>query len=176
VKALTLYINFITKINDFLGKYVLCWLVYLLIGVLVIAVVMRYLFNSPVFWGTDMTWMLYSSFTFLGGAYALIHDYHVGVDLLYKRFPLRIQAMFFIFAYLVLFFPAFYFLSEYTLYFAINSYKGGDTSPYGMWNPVVWPIKSVLFISMLLLLLQGLAKFFKHIIVLWTGKEMQHVA
>ena len=173
-KALTLYINFITKCNEYLGRYVVCWLIYALIGVMVVAVIQRYIFRSPVIWGTDLSWMFYSSFTFLGGAYAMVHDYHVGVDLIYKRFPIRIQALIFVVGYIVLFFPAFYFLSEYTLQFAINSYKGGDTSPYGLWKPVVWPIKSILFISMALLLLQGIARFFEHIIVLWKGDA--HVA
>lgn len=169
MKVLNLYIKYITKFNEVITKYVICWLIYVLIAVMTNAIVMRYFFHRPVAWGLDMSWMLYSAFIFLGGAYALIHDAHVSVDVLYNRFSPKIRALLSILCYLVLFFPAFYILTRYTWSFALSAYAYGEVSPYGLWKPVVWPIKMVTFISMGLLLLQGIAKFFEQIIILWKG-------
>ncbi len=169
MRFLKAYINLITKFNDAAGRYFICWLIYVLIAIMVIVVARRYFFHRPVTWGLDMTWMIYSAFIFLGGAYALVHDAHVSVDLIYNRFSVRVRAFLSMMGYLILFFPAFYFLSEYTFYFALKAYTTGETSPYALWKPAVWPIKFVLFISMVLLLLQGIAKFFEHLIIFLKG-------
>jgi C4-dicarboxylate transporter DctQ subunit len=61
------------------------------------AVVLRYAFNRPVGWSEEISTYLMIWAAFLGAAYALKEDAHIGVDLLLSRLPERIKPYFFLF-------------------------------------------------------------------------------
>jgi TRAP-type C4-dicarboxylate transport system permease small subunit len=62
--------------------------------IVVYAVVARYIFNSPVGWSEEIAVYLMIWVVFLGAAYALKEDAHIGVDVLISRLsPAKKRAM-----------------------------------------------------------------------------------
>jgi len=58
------------------------------------AVVLRYAFNRPIGWSEEISTYLMIWAAFLGAAYALKEDAHIGVDLLLSRLPEKIKPCF----------------------------------------------------------------------------------
>jgi C4-dicarboxylate transporter DctQ subunit len=61
------------------------------------AVVLRYAFNQPIGWSEEVSTYLMIWAAFLGAAYALKEDAHIGVDLLLSKLPERIKPFFLLF-------------------------------------------------------------------------------
>ena len=143
-----------TKINDLAS-----WVIYPLVLVVVYEVCMRYFLNSPTNWVYDATWMLYAIYVFLGGAYGLHIGVHVKADIIYNILPKKGQIAFDIFSYVVFFFPVMIFMVYACFEYFMKSFQVLDRSNMTSWAPLLWPIKLILFISMLMLLFQGFVEF-----------------
>ncbi|MEW6264497.1 MAG: TRAP transporter small permease [Thermodesulfobacteriota bacterium] len=61
------------------------------------AVVLRYALNRPIGWSEEVSTYLMIWAAFLGAAYALKEDAHIGVDLLLSRLPERFKRFFLLF-------------------------------------------------------------------------------
>ncbi|NWG01717.1 MAG: TRAP transporter small permease [Syntrophaceae bacterium] len=61
------------------------------------AVVMRYALNQPVGWSEEISTYLMIWAAFLGAAYALKEDAHIGVDLLLSKLPEKMKPCFHLF-------------------------------------------------------------------------------
>lgn len=135
------------------------WLVLIVVVVIVYEILMRYVFHLPTLWVSESMVFGCGLTYVLGAAWALQDNRHVKIDLIYGRLTLRQRAVidsvtFFFFAlYLGLFFWA---VSKY----AWQSVLLTETSS-SAWDPPVYPIKVALAIGVLLLLLQGTAKFIR---------------
>ena len=75
-------------------------------------------------------------------------------------------------AALIVFFPVMIVLSISGYELALKAYQIKEVSQYTAWTPVFWPIKTVIFISFVLLVLQGLAEFIRRLNVLVKGVEL----
>lgn len=62
-----------------------------------LAVVLRYVFSRPIGWSEEISIYLMIWAAFLGAAYALKEDAHIGVDLLFSRLPERLKSSFLLF-------------------------------------------------------------------------------
>lgn len=148
----------ITKVNEMVAN-VTCLLIFPLTFVICLEVIFRYFLNRPLIYSYDLTWMMYAAFVFLGGGYALANEVHVRADVFYAKLKRRGKLIINILCY-----PAFFFTSMFALCYAtfnlmVNAWVLNEASPFTSWNPPVWPIRTVLFISMALLTLQGIVKF-----------------
>jgi C4-dicarboxylate transporter, DctQ subunit len=65
------------------------------------AVVARYILRQPIGWSEEVSNYLMVWAVFLGAAYALKEDAHVGVDLLLSVLPPRVKPFFLLFHYVV---------------------------------------------------------------------------
>ena len=164
-------LDLINLINEKIVTHFACWLIFPLIFVTVYEVCARYLFNNPTNWAFDLSWMFCGTFVFLGGGYTLLHKGHVKVDLFYDRFPKRVQALINIVCYLVLFFPAYLVMSMGCYKSAVQAWKLNQRSPYTSWEPSIGPIKTILFIGILLFLVQGVADFINNLEVIKKGEN-----
>ncbi len=150
----------ITKLNKTVFSCA-SFVIYPLIFVVVFEVIMRYIFKSPTGWAYDMTWMLFGAFTFLGGAHALAEGAHVKADIILELVPKKVKSIIIIICYIVFFFPLiFAFLYSSTSYVS-RSISMNEKSPYTGWAPIIWPSKIIMYISFILLLLQGIVEFCK---------------
>ncbi|MCX5908907.1 MAG: TRAP transporter small permease subunit, partial [Deltaproteobacteria bacterium] len=150
----------IDSISEWSGR-ICAWLAVPLVGFTAYDVIMRYLFQAPTKWAYEMTWMQYGALFMLGGAYGLKHKIHVRVDIIYNRWSVRTRAIFDLLTYLLIFFPVFYILLTHSAIYAYYSWEIWETSYVSYWQPPVYPIKTVMFVAILLFSLQGIAEFLR---------------
>jgi TRAP-type mannitol/chloroaromatic compound transport system permease small subunit len=68
-------------------------------------VFVRYVLNAPTVWAFDMMIQMYGALFLMCGAYALAQDTHVRADVVYRLFPVRVQATLDFVLYFLFFFP-----------------------------------------------------------------------
>ena len=162
MRAITAFMNGVTKLNDVIGRMV-AYLVVPIFAFLILEVFLRYMFNSPTVWTNELTQMLFGVYAVLSGGYLLAHRGHVNVDLFHSQLKPRARAVvdilgsiiFFIFILALLYFG-------YEM--AHESVSSWETS-YSAWNPPIWPIKVAIPVGATLLLLQGIVKLLQDIAI-----------
>jgi TRAP-type mannitol/chloroaromatic compound transport system permease small subunit len=141
------------------------WLILPMTFSLVYEVVLRYIFDSPTIWAYDTTYMMAGSLFMLGSAYALRNGHHVRADFLFSTLRPRWQALIDVVLYAVVYFPAIWLFFRASLTFTLQSWQQSETYPSSPWMPIIYPLKTVMPLTLLLLLLQGIAEFLKAV---WT--------
>jgi TRAP-type mannitol/chloroaromatic compound transport system permease small subunit len=163
----------IDKFTDFTGTLV-AWLNIPLVLVVAYEVVSRYAFDSPTAWSFDLTYMLYGTVFMLGAAYALHKGAHIRTDFFFEKWSIRTQGMIDSIAYIVFFFPSlalFLWVSGGEGWFA---FQIGETSEQTTWRPILWPYKTVVPATCLLLMIQGVSETIKSVYAARTGIELEH--
>ena len=113
----------------------------------------------------DLQWYFFSLIFLLGAAYGLRHDVHVRVDVLYSRLNPRARAWIDL-AGSVLFLLPFSVLMLVVSWSPVrNSWAIHETSPDPGGLPR-YPIKTVILLSFVLLVLQGLSQIVKQVMIL----------
>jgi len=133
-------------------------------------VVMRYVFNRPTIWVHETSGYFFGALFVLGGAYTLLHNGHVNVEILHVHLPVRARAAVDILTSGV-FFLLFGVMFWYGIKLAAISVASLEVS-HTVWGPPVYPIKIMVPIGVLFMMLQGFAKLIRDIYMLATGKEM----
>ena len=54
-------------------------------------VIARYVFNSNILWGLEITVFLFAWLVLIGASYGVKHSFHIGVDVLVNALPLRVR-------------------------------------------------------------------------------------
>jgi len=164
------FLTIVDRLNLWAGT--ICkWFVALLTLVLTLEVVMRYVFNSPTIWAYDVSYMLGGSFFVLGMGYTLLKNDHVRVDIFYQKYSPRGRAMVDAVLTLVLFLPCFSLLLYHLVPYVYDSWAVSEKSLESFWRPPIYPFKTVLLISVALLLLQGIAVFLRALQVIFSKER-----
>jgi len=163
-------IRAIETISEWSGKIV-CWLVLIFTFVLGYEIVMRYAFNAPTKWAFDISYMLGGSYFWLGEGYTLLKKKHVRIDIFYRTFSRRKQALVDIFFSLIFFFPLWGVLLYKLIPYVYLSWVTDERSMQGYWMPILYPFKTVMPVGVALLLLQGIAEMMRSILVLVRGEN-----
>ena len=158
----------IDKINGYVGEYVSFWAI-IAVFVYYYEVLARYLFNSPTNWAHEGMFLMFGMQYVLAAGFTHREHAHVHVDVLYQYFPLRMKALinvltsifFFIFC-IVLFWTGWTFAAD-----SIGVWEVSFTE----WAIQYWPVKVTLSVGALLLMLDGITKLTKDLIVLF-GKRV----
>ena len=160
--------KFIDSISNFSGKASS----YLVVGTIVIIipeVISRYAFGHSFMFVHDLVWFFCGSLYMLGGAYTLLQDGHVKVDIVYAQFKPRTRAILD-----VITFP---FFCAFCGTLAWQGAKGFWSSfevletTVTPWGGPIWLFKLMIPVGASLLLLQGLAKFLRDIRVVFTKEK-----
>jgi TRAP-type mannitol/chloroaromatic compound transport system permease small subunit len=149
-------------INVKAGHYVAWWAL-IAVFVYYYEVVARFVFNSPTNWVHESMFLMFGMQYMLSGAYAYREDQHVRVDVFYSKFSPRGKAIadivtsvfFFIFIGTML-------VTGYR--FAADSVNFDEHS-FTEWGIQYWPVKLAIPIGAALLLLQGLSKLIKDVLL-----------
>lgn len=80
---------------------------------------------------TELQWHLFGVLTLLGGTYALHHDTHVRVDLVYQKLTPRGRAIVDILGHLLMLIPFCLLIAWLSQHFVAMSYVSGERSNYG---------------------------------------------
>lgn len=146
------------------------WLILIVVGFIIYEILMRYVFHLPTLWVSE-SMVFGSGLTYvLGAAWALQDNRHVKIDLIYGRLTPRRRA---IIDSITFVFFAFYMgvLLWATAEYARRSVSVLETSG-SAWDPPVYPIKLALAAGVVLLLLQGIAKFIRDLHFAVKGKTL----
>lgn len=84
--------DLVDRISTFVGKAA-SFLILLIVGVVMYEVLARYLFNAPTKWSNEISEYVLTGVVMLGGAFCLVNDGHVRVDILYRNFLPRTRAL-----------------------------------------------------------------------------------
>jgi len=166
LKIHTRLTDLIESLNVHVGEYVAYWAV-LAVFVYYYEVIARFVFNSPTNWVHESMFLMFGMQYMLCGAYAYREDQHVRVDVIYAKFSTRGKALADIITSL------FFFIFIGTLFwtslrFAMDAVSVGEHS-FTEWGIQYWPVKLAMPIGAALLLLQGLSKLIKDVLILRTG-------
>lgn len=152
------------------------WLIVPLIGALVYEVVARYGFNNPTMWAYDITYMLYGAMFMLGAAYTLGRDAHVRADFLFNVLSPRTQGLIDGAFTLFLFFPAMLFFTIATYDYAATSWMRGERIVTSPMMPIIYPLKTVMPVTGVLLMIQGVSELLKNIYAVLTNRRFREAS
>ncbi len=150
----------IDSTNEWVGVQ-LKYLAMFMVAVVCSEVVMRYVFNHPTSQLPVLqTWSgtaLYS----LAFGYVMLHKAHVRVDVIYARLSRRAQSIVDVVMWCIFFLPSVGYLLFGAYNWMIHAWVTGERSMITYWYPVMAPIRTIVFIGLLLFMLQGLATVFR---------------
>jgi len=160
------FTNVIDAISGWCGEFVCYWSV-IAVFVYYYEVIARYVFNSPTNWAHESMFLMFGMQYLLSGAYALREDSHVRVDVIYAQLPDRGKVITDIIT------SVFFFIFTGTLMatgwtFMWDSIDVLEVS-FTEWAIQYWPVKIAITLGALLLLMQGISKLIKDVILLREG-------
>jgi TRAP-type mannitol/chloroaromatic compound transport system permease small subunit len=162
-------IEAIDTVADWTGR-IIAWLIIPMTVAVTWEVVARHFFRAPTIWAFDLVYMLYGTHFMLGTAYTLMRIGHVRTDMLYSNWSIRRQNMVDAIGYLFFFFPAMLLLLYFGGIEAAHAWAIGETSDASPWRPIVYPFKTVIPLTALLLLIQGIGELLKSLYAIRTGR------
>ena len=143
--------TFIDRIGRITG-----WCAFALVWVMAFNVLLRYLFRTGSVAMQELEWHLMAPICLLGLSYALLHDGHVKVDILYGRFPERVRRIIDLVS-MVLICLVTAILIYLSLPYVEQSFRIGEKSPDPGGLTHRWILKAMLPAGFALLLIQSLA-------------------
>ncbi|MEW6143273.1 MAG: TRAP transporter small permease subunit [Chloroflexota bacterium] len=161
------FVSAIDTVNERMGNVVL-YLVPVMVLIIAYEVVARYFFNAPTIWAYETAQFVFCASIALGGGFTLLHSRHVNVDIVYGRVSKRTKAILDLITLpmLLVFVGVLLYLSIETMIDAFEYWERSAT----YWAPPLQPIYVAVSIGVLLMFLQGLAMWFRALIVV-AAKE-----
>jgi TRAP-type mannitol/chloroaromatic compound transport system permease small subunit len=162
----TRFTDAIEWVNVKAGEYVAYWGV-IAVFVYYYEVLARYVFNSPTNWVHESMFLMFGMQYMISGAYAYKEDQHVRVDVVYTHLSVRGKAIADIVS------SVFFFIFTITMLvtgwkFAWDAVQAGETS-FTEWTVQYWPVKLAIPIGAALIVLQGVCKLLKDIMLVRKG-------
>jgi len=153
----------IDRISLFSGEYVAFWSI-IAVFVYYYEVIVRYVFNSPTNWAHESMFLMFGMQYLVAGAYAMLTESHVRVDIFYAKMPPRGKA------FVDLLTSVFFFIFAGTLlvtsYIFSRDAIGQNEVSFTEWAVHYWPIKCVMVVGSILLIMQGISVVLKDISIL----------
>ena len=171
---MTKFVYAIESLSNWVGK-AYGWCILILTLSVTYEVFVRYVLNKPTVWAFDMMIQMYGALFLMAGAYALAQDSHVRGDVLYRLFPVRMQAFLDFLLYLLFFFPGMIALAWYGAEIASDSWRYKEVS----WNSPariqIYFFKTLIPLAGGLLILQGLAELVRCAKAMQSGVWMKRL-
>ena len=157
-KIISSYVKYIYGLTSIIGRITM-YLVFVLIGILVLSFVTRNIINFPLMWIIEMAQFTMTAYYLMGGAYSMMEDQHVRMDIVYGNFSDKNKARMDLFtSFFLIFYLVTLLIGSYSsLIYTINT----NQKLFTAWAPYVWPIKTIMLFGILLMLLQSFSIFFK---------------
>jgi len=160
------FIMITNSFSEWSGK-ISSFLVYVGMFILVFEVVARYFFNAPTVWAHGYSQRVFGSYFIMIGAYTLLQNGHVRVDVLYRRFSVRGRAFLDVINYALLLLWSCVLIKEGITFFA-GSWTVREVDEMVLAHPI-YPVKFLLVVGAVLITLQGLNQLFLSFYVLVKG-------
>jgi TRAP-type mannitol/chloroaromatic compound transport system permease small subunit len=157
------FLFFIDSLSTWTGK-AFAWLILLLTFGVSYEVLVRYVLRAPTTWAFDVSYISYGAMFLMAGAYALSRNGHVRADMLYRLWRPRTQATMDLVLYILFFLPAVAAFIYAGWDYASRSIGYREVSIFSPAGVPVFPLKTLIPITGVLLLLQGIAEIIRCVI------------
>lgn len=158
----------VDKVSTIVGQF-FAWTILLLTLAVSYEVFSRYVLGAPTDWAFDASYILYGVLFIMAGAYALARNAHVRGDFLYRSWKPRKQAAMDLVLYFLFFFPGIIAFIYSGYGFAAQSWFSHEHSAYSPAGPPIYHYKTIIPVTGVLLLLQGIVEVVRCLICLRTG-------
>ena len=166
------YVYFFESLSISIGR-AFGWCILVLTLSVTYEVFVRYVLNAPTVWAFDMMVQMYGGLFLMAGPYALAQDAHVRGDVLYRLFPIKVQARIDLILYIFFFFPGMLALFYFGYEIASDSWRYKEVS----WNSPariqIYFFKSLIPLAGGLLILQGISESMRCILCIKEGSWMK---
>lgn len=158
------------SISEWTGR-VFSWAIAPMCLLVVFEVITRRLFNAPTIWTFESIKQCYGLHFMIVAAYGLLYKSHVSVDIFHMRWSPRTQATVDMVCYIIFFFLFCGIVVAYGGGFAATSWSLKETT-WSAWHPPLYPIKTVIPVTGVLLILQGISDFIKRFLFVTRGVKL----
>lgn len=151
-------VHIIDRINDWVGKFVGLWLLFLM-AVILYEITARYVFSRPTLWAHEMSTFIFGISWVLAGGFVIYKKSMVNMDVLYMRLTAKVKAILDLCTIVF----SLSFIALLILQSGEKAWKSiviQETSG-SVWNPIYFPVRIALFLGAVLVLLQLISKFIK---------------
>jgi len=163
-------LDLIDNISEWMGR-VFSWVIAVLVLLVVLEVILRKFFNSPTIWSFEIEKQIYAFYFMILAGFGLLHKSHVSIDLLYNRVSKRTAAVLDVITYAIFFFPFLLVVLYEGTKFAAQSWVLRETSTTAF-SPPIYPIKTIIPLSVFLLLIQGTVIFIRQLHIALKEKDL----
>jgi TRAP-type mannitol/chloroaromatic compound transport system permease small subunit len=163
-------LKFIDWLSEASGK-LFSWLIIPVILLEAAEVVQRYVFQAPTDWSWELAAMTAGALFMMGGAWVLKENNHVRTDVFYNKLSRKAKAGVNLFFFTIIFFSFAGVLIWKSIQEMLFSWRILEAT-FSMWAPPLYPLKTVIAVSFVLLGLQGLALWIRELIYLTKGVEL----
>jgi TRAP-type mannitol/chloroaromatic compound transport system permease small subunit len=164
----------VDRVSAFMGQ-LFAWCIVILTFAVSYEVVMRKIFRAPTEWAYDVSYILYGALFIMAGAYTLSRNAHVRGDFLYRSWSPKNQARMDLVLYFVFFFPAIMAFIYSGYGFAAQAWLTHEHSAYSPGGPPIYHYKTLIPVTGVLLLLQGIVEVIRCLDCLKTGEWPQRL-
>ncbi len=161
-------IDWLSEMSGQLGK----WFALLLVFVGAFETIARHFFNAPTIWAYDSMCMAGGVIYMLGASYNYLHDSHTRVDLFYARAKPRTRALIDVICSIFLFFPLMIVMFKLAVDWAAKAWRIDEVMFNSFWYPPAAPYRTIFAVGLLLLVLQGFARFVRDLYFLIKGEQL----
>jgi TRAP-type mannitol/chloroaromatic compound transport system permease small subunit len=121
----------------------------------------RFALNLPTFWAYELSYMLTGAHFSLGIALVTRRGEHIRIDFLYARMSERGRAILDFIILLCCMVPVMSWVALELVDYAWGAWIGEERSGESGWNPVVWPVRTVIAFGFVAFAVQLFAETFK---------------
>ena len=183
ISAKTHHVPIVTFLNGIVRRVVeaAAWFNVGLILLIITTVILRYGFHRNQLWldwplvpMEELMWHIYSVPVMFGLAYAITNDSHIRIDLLRTIMSTRLRHIFEILGILLLLLPCLVILLDFSFDYTVYAFTHHESSQSTMGLPHRWIVKSVIPLTMLLMIIASIARLIEDsVLLLHYGKELR---
>ena len=162
--------EYIDRLSEWAGSFGK-WFASLLVIIGSYETISRHFFGAPTIWAYDSLCMAGGVVYLLGASYTYLKDSHIRVDLLYSRLSPCRQAVLNIVGALVFFFPLMGVLLWQAVKWAIRAWRIDEVMFNSFWYPPAAPYRTLVAVGLLLLVMQGIARFIRDVHLVTGGTD-----
>jgi len=168
------FLFFIDSLSTWVGK-AFGWLILVLTLAVSYEVFVRYVLRAPTTWAFDISYITYGAMFLMAGAYTLSRNGHVRADVVYRLWKPRTQASMDLLLYIIFFLPAVAAWIYAGWNYAEMSVRFREVSIFSPAGVPIFPLKSLVPITGVLLLLQGIAEIIRCVLCIRLGAWPQRL-
>ncbi|MGI0120050.1 TRAP transporter small permease subunit [Zooshikella sp. RANM57] len=175
-QILTILFKTTTKIDlltEHIGRFV-SWFSLLLMLSIFLVVLLRYVFNIGSIALQESAHYIHSFIFLTASGYALKHNAHVRVDILYRKMSRKRQAFIDAIGSLFFLLPVCFFIGIMSWDYVGKSWQILESSNEPGGIPGVFLLKTLILVMSSVLILQGFAEFFRSILILANAWNHPH--